>query len=635
MCGLAGVAGQEPIDGGAIRAMSSCLAHRGPDDRGFLRWMPGTGVEAMTEPGSPAPVQFAHTRLAIIDLTPAGRQPMSSPDGRWSLVFNGEIYNYLELRAELEAAGCRFSTRTDTEVLLQGIATWGQAVLPRLIGMFAFAAWDAGERRLLLARDFAGIKPLFYARHGGALWFASEIKALLAVPGLPRRADAAGVRDYLRYGRTDHTETTCFAGIGRLPPGCLAVYDPRKGELRVERWWRPEPVIAPSSAAEAAERVRDAFLASVRLHLRSDVPVGAALSGGVDSSAIVMAMRRVEPGLRLHTFSYVAEDEALNEEPWAAIVAEAAGAERHLIRVGPQELVDDLDHLVALQDEPFGSTSIYAQYRVFRAAREAGITVMLDGQGADEMLGGYAGFLAARLASLLRSGRLGRARRLLTGISRLPHPGAAWALREAVGRLAPGSLRPLLRSLGGRHLTPAWMAGHWFRERGAGPREPDPITGPDRLRGELAQAFAVGLPQLLRYEDRNSMAHGIESRVPFLVPDLARLILSLPEDQLIDDGAVTKSVFRRAMRGIVPDAILDRRDKIGFATPEQRWLTTLAPWVDEVLAGDALVAIPALVPAEVRRGWEAVKVGQEGFDFRIWRWINLVRWSQLHRLEWN
>ena len=615
--------------------MGIALSHRGPDDRGYLRWSPDVGVVAIAEPGVPAPVQFAHTRLAIIDLSSAGHQPMTSRDGRWSLVFNGEIYNYLELRAELETAGCRFSTRTDTEVLLQAIATWGWAALPRLVGMFAFAAWDARERRLLLARDFAGIKPLFYARHGGALWFASEIKALLAVPGMPRRADAAGVRDYLRYGRTDHAETTCFAGVSRLPAGCQAVYDPAGGELRIERWWRPQPAITPLPAAEAAERVRDAFLASVRLHLRSDVPVGAALSGGVDSSAIVMAMRRVEPGLRLHTFSYVADDEALNEEPWAEMVAKAAGAERHLIRIAPQELVTDLDRLVTVQDEPFGSTSIYAQYRVFRAAREAGITVMLDGQGADEMLGGYAGFLAARLASLLLSGRLGRARALLAGISRLPHTSRGWALREAIGRLSPVFVRPLLRTLAGRSLTPDWMGGDWFRERGAGPRETDPITGPNRLRGELEQAFAVGLPQLLRYEDRNSMAHGIESRVPFLVPDLAQLIRTLPEDLLIDDEAVTKSVFRRAMRGIVPDPILDRRDKIGFATPEQRWLTTLAPWVDEVFAGDALVAIPALVPAEVQRGWEAVKAGREPFDFRVWRWINLVRWAQLHRLEWN
>ena len=321
------------------------------------------------------------------------------------------------------------------------------------------------------------------------------------------------------------------------------------------------------------------------------------------------------------------------------LVAQSAGACLHTVRPRPEELVADLDELIASQDEPFSSTSIYAQRRVFQLAHEAGIKVMLDGQGADELLGGYRPFLAARLASLLGRGQWVEAAAFARRASKLPEAGGWRSVLRAIGLLLPASLRDRFRGLVGEELVPDWLNGVWFAERGVAPRSlhtrraqaggPVARCGRSRhvLGEQLFQALTeTSLPMLLRYEDRNSMAFSIESRVPFLTPALVNFILSLPESYLIGSDGLGKAVFRRAMRGLVPDAVLDRRDKIGFATPEQRWLATLEPWVQRVLDSNAAGRIPALNLRVVKREWQAVLDGRKRFDFRVWRWVNLIRW---------
>jgi asparagine synthase (glutamine-hydrolysing) len=383
------------------------------------------------------------------------------------------------------------------------------------------------------------------------------------------------------------------------------------------------------SLDEAADRLRALFLDSVRLHLRSDVPVGAALSGGIDSSAIVAAMRHLEPNLQLHTFSYVAEDPSLCEESYIDRAARRVHAVQHKVQPTPAEMVDDLDRLIDCQDEPFGSTSIYAQYRVFRLAKEAGITVMLDGQGADEMLAGYRWYLSARLASLLRQGQLPKAWRFLRQVRKLPGSGGMMRLfLRAGGFLLPGRLQTLGRHLSGQGLMLPWMNERWFAGQGVQAVAVGNLGTCDILRQQLHQTLvATSLPTLLRYEDRNSMAQSIESRVPFLTTPLAEFILRLPEEYLISPDGTTKNVFRLAMRGLVPEEILKRKDKIGFATPEQGWLAQLRPWVDKTLRSAAAHSIPALNIDAVEREWQAIHAGQRPFDFRVWRWVNLIRWA--------
>ena len=632
MCGIAGFVGAPGGALGALRNWGQVLAHRGPDDFGVGVLVPA-GFGAGRDPahiGPDAQAVLWHRRLSILDLSEAGWQPMSSADGRQHLILNGEIYNYLELRSELESLGVTFRSRSDTEVLLEGWRRWGAAVLPRLTGMFAFALLDLHDRTLTLARDPFGIKPLLYSHWPGGFAFASESKALLTLPQVSRRVDPQRVYDYLRFGLTDHGDRTLFTAIRSCPPG--HVMEVRLADAHVTA---AKPYLALPAAGtwrgtfeQAADELRARFTESVRLHLRSDVPVGAALSGGIDSSAIVAVVRSLEPSLELHTFSYVASDPQLSEERWVDQAALAARATVHKTQADADELLADLDVLLACQDEPFGSTSIYAQHRVFRLAREAGIKVMLDGQGADELLGGYHTFAAARLASLVRQARwpeaVAFAQRASAG------PGRAPLLLWAGEFLLPPAIQAPFRRMVGQELVPAWLDGHWFAERGVqlAPAKYTYASTREVLRGQLHRAVThSSLPMLLRYEDRNSMAHSIESRVPFLTHSLASFVLSLPEEFLIDPDGTSKAVFRRAMRGLVPDAILDRRDKIGFATPEHEWMPRLGDRVDQLLTDASLARIPALRPAALREEWRAIRERRPRRDFRAWRWMNLVEWA--------
>ena len=297
-------------------------------------------------------------------------------------------------------------------------------------------------------------------------------------------------------------------------------------------------------------------------------------------------------------------------------------------------MVSDLDTLIRAQGEPFGSTSIYAQYRVFQRAKAEGIIVMLDGQGADEMLGGYAIYSAARLASLIKQGRLVQALNFLRKVSVLPGRQATWA--RAALFLLPTALQGFARRLVGQDLIPSWLNKKWFDERGV---ELQSLRIPKQgsvLRDELLQTLEqTSLPMLLRYEDRNSMIHSIESRVPFLTPDFAQLLLSLPEEFVIGADGTTKSVFRAAMRGLVPDTILDRKDKIGFATPEKSWLSSLRPWVDKILNSEVAQQTEVLDIGTAKAEWESILSGQHSMNFRVWRWINLIRWMELFKVELN
>lgn len=632
MCGISGLISTE--QGAAVRRAAhtmACLDHRGPDAKGFLIANPDGVRAARGEPENyDAPFVVQHTRLSIIDLSDGGLQPMATADGRYWIAYNGEIYNYREIQAELEGLGHVFRSHSDTEVLLQAWAEWGPESLTRFIGMFAFVIYDTARREVILARDPFGMKPLYYAKLNGAFAFASEIKALLQLPGVSRRANPQRLFDYLRFGLTDHGPDTMFQAIQQVPQAhymTVPLDHPEAGTP--QRYWQLHPGADPGlSLEQAAAKLRDLFFDSVRLHLRSDVPVGAALSGGIDSSAVVMAMRELEgSALNIHTFSYIADDATVGEERWVEMVGDSSNATLHKVRLNPSELTEDLDELITCQDEPFASTSIYAQYRVFKAARAAGVTVMLDGQGADELLAGYRPFIAARLASSVRSGSLVAAARLAASATRSPGGSTSRIILQSGGYLMPWQFERPLRRMVKADLVPKWMNRVWFDRQGVTAATPWLASGPNYLCSALQRSVVeTSLPMLLRYEDRNSMAHSVESRLPFLTPQLAEFIISLPEHYLVSDEGVTKSVFREAMRGVVPSAILSRRDKIGFATPERLWLKELTPWVERVLTSEAAREIPVLDMRYVRRGWAQILEQDSYEESPAWRWVNLIKW---------
>lgn len=629
-----GQSSRDPVQ--TTRSLLTSLRHRGPNDSGFLIFPAANLSRPAAEPatGMPFALLLGQTRLSIIDLSSGGHQPMRSADGRHTLIYNGEIYNYRELRRELEAMGRVFRTETDTEVLLQALIVWGVEVLPRLTGMFTFALFDARRRSLFCARDCFGIKPFYWYSGETGFCFASEIPALLEFPAIPRRVNPASVYQYLCYGQYDMGAVTMLEGVFALPPAhYMEISLDAPESVEPKRWWKPDIADTCSlSFEDAASCLRELFLDSVRLHLRSDVPLGVALSGGIDSSAVTCAVRHLEPDTDLHTFSFIAAGTDVSEEHWATLVAEKTRAIRHIVTVEPAGLTADLDSLLVAQGEPFGSTSIYAQYRVFQLARECGITVTLDGQGADELLAGYQGYPGPRMAGLLQCGHPLRAIKNFHAYRQWPGRSSPYLVQHIVRELVPAWLTPLALRCVRRSNAPGVLDTRALRERNVRLLRAEP-RGQLYPRGSLlkrtlaTQLVWNGLPQLLRHGDRNSMAHSIESRVPFLTRKMAAFCLSLPEHYLVDDQGCSKSVFRRAMRGIVPDAILDRRDKIGFATPERQWLETLAPWVDATLA--QAKNIPFLRLDVARKEWQDIRAGKCAFGPEIWRWLCYTRWVQL------
>ncbi len=598
------------------------LAHRGSDDHGLTYHRERSGLLAM-----------GHNRLSIIDLSAAGHQPMDSTDKRYSVVFNGEIYNYRELRRELEGQGETFHSDTDTEVLLSSWRAWGKACLPKLRGMFAFALHDRQEKALICVRDPFGIKPLFYRTGNDSFLWSSEIKAIRELHPGSFQLNFQQAYDYLTCGTYDTFDQTFFDGIHHLPPGHILLFDLAHGRIKSrEQWWFPSIEEDTSiSFNQAAEKLRVMFLNNVRLHLRSDVPLGAALSGGLDSSAVVCAMRSLEPDMPIHTFTFVAADSPVNEESWADIVNHHVKAISHKIIVSSEEFSKDLDDMILAQGEPFGSTSIYAQFRVFQMARENNIIVTLDGQGADEMLAGYKRFFSQRLRSLMDTKGLRKSFSFAHMWSKWPGRSLEEALKIFSRILFPTSLLDLFARMKGHAPTPDWLNASVFRDHGIIEEKAELISDEQIGRHVVAalrnSQMKNGLPCLLRHADRNSMRWTIESRVPFLTSDLSEFLLSLPEEFLISGNGETKHVFRAAMRDIVPDTVLERRDKIGFATPEKKWLQMssreILPWLDSAKA------IPFLKHEVAYTEMRKIIDCNRHFTNHAWRLLNFCRWYEL------
>ena len=552
----------------AERERITRVAHRGPDGEGWSNFASPAG-----------PVYLGHRRLAIIDTSEAASQPMSDPTGRYWLVYNGEIYNYIELRQELAETGVSFRTQSDSEVLIAALVRWGPAALDRLVGMFAFAFWDDVAKSLFLARDRFGIKPLYYAATALGLAVASEIKQLHDLPGLARRMNLPCIRDFLELGILDHTDETMFAGIRQLRGGEHLTVDARSwrpgGRLDPRRWYSlPQPGSIDLGLPEAARRYRDLFDQSIGLHLRSDVRVGSCLSGGLDSTAIVAAAsRRLGADNPMTTVSASFAGSAVDEMHYARLAIEASGADGRFVTLAPTEVMELAEKATWFQDEPFGSTSILAQWVVFEEARRAGIKVMLDGQGADETLAGYHWLYPERLVEHLRHAEGRRALALMRDRRlRLGHSLATQAL-TAAAVLAPPQLRQWARRWRRRIAGRDWLAGPAMRHL---LDEPDAHVRADLrsgggqcsgLAGELARlTTATNLPMLLHWEDRSSMAHSIEARVPFLDHRLVELTIGLGPRHKIE-GTATKVLLRAAVPDLLPGPIAARTDKLWLCDP--------------------------------------------------------------------
>jgi asparagine synthase (glutamine-hydrolysing) len=618
MCGIAGAVERVPSGsaGPVVREMLGRLEHRGPDDRGC------------TEVGRLA---MGQRRLSILDTSSSGHQPMQSADGRYWIVHNGEIYNFLELSTELSKLGHRFHSQTDTEVILAAYAEWGLDCLRRFNGIWAMALWDVREETLVLSRDRFGVKPLYVAERGGLLGFASEIKALLALPGMTAEPEPAAIRDFLAEGIVDHSDQTFYLNVRRIPAAHSLVVTP--SGPRTVRYWDP-PALADDASIRGddgdgarVDEIRELVIDAVALQLRSDVALGTCLSGGMDSSSIVAVASGIRDGSLTPARSHDRRRDAvpqtaffaefrlpgLDERPHVDTVVERTGVELHSVTPTFEDFVRTLPEVLAHQDEPFGSSSVLAQYHVMRLARECGVKVLLDGQGADEIFGGYPAFAGPRYAGVLRSGSLGGMRAAM----RLGEVTPRSLLRY--GLFGPQRLPWPIQ----RRRNPPWLGPAANR---AGTLWPPSERRPGTFLAQVLwdQISVGGLSALLRYEDRNSMAFGIEARVPFLDHRLVEAALLLP-DRLKIGARRRKIALARAMRGIVPDSILERRDKIAFAPPQADWLRQAMPMIRGLAADSVGEARGYLKAGTIAARAEMFERGAIAHE-ELWRITMLEMW---------
>ncbi len=632
MCGIAGILSLRgaPPTLHELAVMNRLQAHRGPD---------GEGAVVI------GPCGLAHRRLAVIGLGDEGAQPMASDDGRLTLSYNGELYNHVELRAELEQLGHRFRSHTDTEVVLAALKAWGHEAFERFNGMWALALWDASRKQLLLSRDRFGIKPLYVRREPDRVLFASEVKAIAALAS-ERTIDRASVARFLLWDESVFVDRGFLTGIEPLPTATTVTLDP-DGEQAHRYWTPPGDRMAPQDLPSAAAAVHDLLVDATRLRFRSDVPVGTCLSGGLDSSSIV-AVAHHHLGQAPSCFSALYDERGFDEGRFVHAMTDRFDLDTHEVRPSGDDLPDVLAALAWFQDGPVTATGAYTQWHVMKAAA-AHVKVLLDGQGADELFGGYDHYLTPALLSRaaqtprdalslvgdLRAvgRRLGRSplldvaetqskvawwRRVAPALRRSPV--GPWALDRGGPRAArwllPGVLSPALGDvLDEHHVWPS------YRSRGR-------RRLAERLEAELQHDVLRGsVPALLHYEDRNAMAFSVEARVPFLDHRIVELAFKLPPRTKIE-GSNTKIVLREAMRGLLPEDVRARRDKLGYPTPARAWFVRHGGWLRDLLCSRVANQRGFTRPDAVRRVIDQHLTHEADHSWLLFRLASLELFAQ-------
>lgn len=646
MCGIYALINIQ--DTGSTEALlhgTQIIRHRGPDDVGFYLWHQGSkAVYAGPDTNAstlqvkqiaqlPAEarwkVGFGHRRLSIIDLSPGGHQPMVHEPTGLTITFNGEVYNYREIRDELKTLGHIFHSQSDTEVILVAWAEWGQQALSRFNGMIAFVIFDPRVQEIYAVRDRFGVKPVYWYQDAHYVGIASEPKQFKTIPSFKADINKDIAYQYLAYGRLDYDTHTFFQNIQQIRGGEILRYALGKDtKPQITKWYElPLDQRWQGTDEQAIERFRELFYESVKLRLRSDVTVGSCLSGGLDSSAIVCTMAEIlakEPSHHgIKTITACFDNKKYDEWEYAKAVIDKTHATAHQVFPSFENLQEELGKLMWHMDEPFGSTSQYSQWAVFKGAAQAGLKVMLDGQGSDEQLAGYNSNELPLYAGLMRSLKWGQLYKEFQSYQQLS---GQFPKSQALG----AALRtyPFLKGVMPKSLRGAGRAKpiHWIKEANEDSyRLPLPLKLQDTL---AQQTLFTSLPVLLRYEDRNSMAWSIESRVPFMDYRFVEFNMSLPEHLVFPRGT-RKYILREAMRPVFPQKIYERKDKMGFVTPEEVWLKGQGKdWLFDC-SEKSIHHLPELFEkASVYKALDGMLAGNAKFDFSYWRlacmglWIN-------------
>ena len=603
MCGICGAFSfdRTHLNEEDIRTMMGKIHHRGPDDEGiFLNNHIGFGFQ----------------RLSILDLSSAGHQPMQDISERYTIVFNGEIFNYIELKKELKAKGYDFRSNTDTEVLLSAFIEWDADCLHRLNGMFAFAVYDRDRDRVFMARDRYGIKPLYYFHDHNRIIFSSEIPSLLSVLDKSKiTQNNQALFDYLAFNRTDQTTTTFFKNINKLQHGHYIIIE--GNNLNIERWYKLEDRV--NTPFQSPEEFRELFSSSIKLRLRSDVPVGVCLSGGLDSSSIVSTLLKDFNKADLNTFSAVYGENKFGDESRYINIYRSQLKNMHFITPNAETLFNDMFQFVEAHGEPVPSTSPYAQFKVMELAKEH-VVVTLDGQGADESLAGYHYFFGNYFKELLYSARM--LKLLNESFHYLNEHKSIFALKTFAFFLLPESLKTKARLQEKGYINQAFSQNHSSDNVIAGQ-----LYDSTNLKKALLNHFEYKLEHLLKWEDRNSMCFSLESRVPFLDYRLVEKTLALPSEKVIHKG-YTKYILREAMKGVLPEEIRLRQDKVGFGTPQDEWFRTakFEDFIKQIITSKGFREREIFDAEKVQKLYKAHLKKEVNISKEIWKWINTELW---------
>lgn len=609
MCGIAGIIADETALLNNIDAMAGTMAHRGPDGEGFFEWNN---------------VALGHRRLSVIDLSPLGAQPMHYLN-RYTITYNGEIYNYKELRTTLQNSGYQFISASDTEVILAAYDYWGTQCLQQFNGMFAFAILDTQKNNLFFARDRFGVKPFYYYQIPGLFAFASEIKAFTVLPGWQATANMPKVYDYLNSGLQDHSRETMFNRVFQLPAGFYMEYDLFCGCVSTLQWFDIKKQTVTLSSNPATD-FRTYFNQAVSLRLRADVKTGSCLSGGIDSSSIVLTVNQLLQQQNMaaaqETVSSCFEEKAFDEQTYIDAVTAQANCISHKVFPQLSQLYQDLGKIVWHQDEPFESTSIFAQWAVFKKAREADITVMLDGQGADELLAGYHAYYGIYFAQLVKEKKYRKLLAEIKGLKKTGIYGNSFILREFAKNVLPDGFWRRLKKL--RYANADWInTGKITRQK---------INNQHTVASfSYQQITNSNLPKLLHWEDRNSMAFSVEARLPFLDAHLAPWLFHLPVSQKINKG-VTKTIIRQSLANLLPAKVLNRYDKMGFVTPELLWMQANK---NELLIDleNAITITNGVITPQILIRFQRMVEGKIPFDATIWRALCFAKWMEMFNVQ--
>lgn len=607
MCGIVGILSQnkQDISHDHIRNAVSCLRHRGPQGNGT--WISPSGQLAL-----------GHSRLSIIDLSEAASQPMHYGE-RYTIIHNGELYNYTEIRTVLQQSGYHFHSASDTEVIVAAYDKWKEQCLQKFDGMFAFAIWDEKEKKLFAARDRFGEKPFYFFYDGNKLLFASEMKALWNM-GVPKEVNRRMLYNFLTIGYTSNPadpRESFYQNILQLPAASFLVYELEKNELSVEKYWQVYIEHTKNiSVGEAVEKFNSIFEASVKKRLRSDVPVGTSLSGGLDSAAIVAFCDQVASGSYIHQcFTVAFSGFHKDETQFARLVAKKYGLKHHIVEIKENEIVSLMKKVMNSQEMPFSTASVLAQYQVYEAAKLNGVTVLLDGQGADELLGGYHKYYKWYWSELYRRKQLRSSGELVA--ARANGVTEKFGLKEKLASLLPEFTGGLLQ---GRKTRQAFHHPGIDRDF-ASENKPEiyhTLPASFDLNGILYfNSFVNGLDELLRLADRNSMAHGVEVRLPFLNHELAEFLFTLPPQFKIQKGW-TKWLLRKSVEAKLPGEITWRKDKTGFEPPQEEWMKTKDVEESIMEGKKKLVKNKILLPAVLKKNQPHSSYAAGGMDWKYW-----------------